>query len=213
MPIIARDSGGGEDFEPIPEDMHHVVCVSVVDIGTQPQGKSPFPSRRKVLIQWEFPELMVEYEKDGVKEKNTRVLGERYTLSLSSKANLRHDLDAWRGVPFTEDDLQGWDLKNVLGANGLMTVMHEERNGKVYANMKAITRLHKSMSKVEPFRPRLYFTINDVPKSATSVPWPSIMPEWMRSLVMQSAEYQERFGGYDPGNGEPPPPDDDDIPF
>lgn len=219
MPIIARDSGGA-DREPIPADVHHAVCVGVVDIGTQPQGNSKYTPKPKVMIQWELPECRRQYEKDGKEYDVPDMISKPYTNSLNEKANLRKDLDAWRGRPFTEDELDGFDLVNIIGVNCLLQIVHRKVGDKTYANIASIMKLPKRDTPVKPERSTLYFTLEDVPEGSTSVPWPEEMPDWLRDKIMASEEYQERFGEYDPGNGEPPPhgdsdfpEDEDDIPF
>jgi hypothetical protein len=39
-----------------------------------------------------------------------------YTLSWSEKANLRLDLQSWRGKPFTQEEMRRFDLETILGA-------------------------------------------------------------------------------------------------
>lgn len=88
------------------------------------------------------------------KEGNRRFLvSQWYTLSLHEKANLRKDLDAWRGKSFTDEDLkEGFDVEKLVGAPCLLNVTQSksEKNGKVYANVSSIMPLPRGMSKIAP---------------------------------------------------------------
>ena len=103
----------------------------------------------------------------------------------------------------------------MLGANGLLTVVHNESNGSVYANVGGMGPLMKGMQKRTPKTPLMYFTLSDIP-DGDAVAWPEQMPEWVREAIRKSQEYQARFEGHESHEA---PHDhatgfgDDDIPF
>jgi hypothetical protein len=188
MAIIAKDKGG-EDFAPIPAAMHHAVCYGVVDIGTQPSNNPKFPPRRKVIFTWEIPGILIEVEKDGVTKQLPRSISERFTLSLSTKSNLRPMLEGWRGRAFTEEELDGFDIQKVAGANCLLNIVHERKNDKTYANVGGVNPLMKEMAKIKPVNPLLLFSLDDFKGKIT---FPTTMPAWIQGLIMQSDEYIAR---------------------
>lgn len=62
-----------------------------------------------------------------------------YTVSLNEKANLRKDLEKWRGRKFSADELNGFDLESVIGAPAMLNIVHNEGDeGQVYANVNGI---------------------------------------------------------------------------
>jgi hypothetical protein len=62
-----------------------------------------------------------------------------YTLSWSEKANLRLDLQSWRGKAFTQEEMRKFDLKNVLGAWCMLNVIERAgQNGKTYSNVDSV---------------------------------------------------------------------------
>jgi hypothetical protein len=217
MSLIAKDKPQGADFAPIPAGMHHAVCYGVIDIGTQPQTGN-FPARRKVLIMWEVPHELVEIEKDGIKKKMPRAISEKYTLSLSEKGNLRPMLQSWRGRPFTKEELDGFDLKNLVGANCFLNLIHQNGRGdkasRVYANVSSVNPLAKGMPKLKPLNETVIFSMDDFNGPITI---PMNIPEWINALIVQSKEFQEKAVT----NPTVPPPHtgeaaggmDDDIPF
>ena len=138
MPIIAKGSSG--KFEPCPAGVQQAVCVDIVDHGTQP---TPWGDKWKVDVRWQTAERMA----DG----SPYLVNKRYTLSLNEKANLRHDLEAWRGRPFTEAEVMGFDLEKLIGVNCLLNVVHKAgAKGGTFANVVSIMPLAKGMTPIAP---------------------------------------------------------------
>lgn len=138
MPIMI-DQGSAKEFIPCPSGTHQAVCVDVVDLGSMPTNFGP---KRKVKIVWQINEPMENGNRFSVQS--------RYTASLNEKATLRRDLEAWRGRPFSEEELKGFDIEKLLGANCLLSVVHVEKGDQVYANVKSIAPLMKGMPKIAP---------------------------------------------------------------
>lgn len=141
MPLIAT-AGDSKTFTPAPEGTHQAVCVDVIDKGLLPNRFKEGTFQHKVDLAWQIDEL----RDDGKRF----LVFKRYTLSLNEKANLRHDLESWRGRPFTEDELRGFDVESVIGANGLVNVQHNTRGEKTYANVKTVMALPKGMQRMFP---------------------------------------------------------------
>jgi hypothetical protein len=139
MATYASDTGGGKDFDPVPEGSHLAVCDMFVDLGMQ---DSHFGAKHKIYLRWQIPALRLSYEKDGEKIEGPMSIGATYTLSLSEKSNLRPILQAWRGRAFTPDELKKFDVTTVLGAPCMITVTHEpKKDGGVYANVASVAKL------------------------------------------------------------------------
>ncbi len=139
-----------KQFELTPQGNHVAVCYRVIDFGTQRvewQGKEKF--QRKVLISWEIPD---EKMADG----RPFTIGQKFTWSMSEKANLRAVLESWRGKAFTDADFgpQGFDIMNVIGVGCMLNVVHESKNGKTYANIASVAKLPKGMTAPGPTNPR-----------------------------------------------------------
>ena len=131
MALIAR---GGGDFKPAPEGLHEAVCVDVVDKGVKENSFGG--SAHKISIVWEINSLM----DDG---RNFTV-SNWYTLSLHPKANLHKVLKAWRGKPFTPEELNGFDLEKVIGAPCRVVVEHSEKEGRTYANVTTVMKADRN---------------------------------------------------------------------
>jgi hypothetical protein len=144
--IIAKASEG-QNYAPAPEGTHQAVCVDVIDKGMVESsfldGNGNKKMQHKIEIVWQIDEL----RDDGKRFQ----LYKRYTLSLNEKATLRHDLESWRGKPFTRDEEMGFDVETVIGANCLINVQHKPGTkdpNKVFANVVSIMPLLKGMKKI-----------------------------------------------------------------
>ena len=61
MGLMATEGGSGGDFTPAPEGTHIGRCVKVIDLGTQP-GSQMYPDpKHKVMVAWELPSELHEY--------------------------------------------------------------------------------------------------------------------------------------------------------
>jgi len=141
MPIIAT-AGDSKSYTPAPEGTHQAVCVDVIDIGLKPNQYREGAQQHKIDIAWQIDET----RDDGKRH----VLYKRYTLSLNEKATLRHDLESWRGKPFTRDEEMGFDVESVIGANCLINVQHKKAadGSKTFANVVSVMPLIKGMVKL-----------------------------------------------------------------
>lgn len=134
MPLIVKESDG--NFEPAPPGLHEAVCVDVVDLGMV-DGK--FGPKRKLKLIWQL------------KTKNKT--GERfqarasYTQSLFKEANLRKHLESWRGRSFTPEEVKGFDVEKLIGANCQLSLKHEvSQQGRTYAKVTAVLPANKGQA-------------------------------------------------------------------
>jgi len=127
----------GSDFQPAPDGVHNAVCVDVVDLGIV---DSAFGKKHKLKIVWEIGEKM----DDG----RPFIAQKRYTVSLHEKSTLAKDLKNWRGKPFTPEELKGFDIEKVIGVPCQLVIVHDEKEGAVYANIQTI--LKAATPRLEP---------------------------------------------------------------
>lgn len=146
MPLMAS-ANDSKTFTPAPAGVHTAVCVDVIDLGLV---KSAFPDEKTGADKWQH-KVNVVWQIDEKRDDGKRFqLYKRYTLSLHEKAALRHDLESWRGRPFTFDELAGFDVEKLVGANCLVNVQHKKSadGTRTYANVVAIMPLAKGMPKL-----------------------------------------------------------------
>lgn len=131
-----KDTGGGDFVQASPGN-HPARCIRIIDVGTQEGEYAGKPTyRRQIVLMWELPNELVEVKG----EQKPAIVSKWYTASLSEKAKIRADLESWRGRPFTQEELMGFEVKNVLDKCCLVNVVHSEK-GK--AKVTAVTALPK----------------------------------------------------------------------
>ena len=200
MAIYASDKGGG-DFKPVPADVHDAVCIWMVDLGVQPGGI--YAPKHQVYIKWEIPGERIEYEKDGVKHEGPMTIGNFYTVSLSEKANLRSDLEGWRGKPFTKDELAKFDVTAVVGKPCRLVVEHKtKQDGRTVAFVKSVIRAKNVLT------PEGETIIFDGDHTDTL----SKLPDWLKEKIANQVKPESR-DEVDERIAPASDPFEDDIPF
>lgn len=196
-----KDNGGG-DFEQPPVGTHVARCVKIIDIGTQKgeyQGKATF--KRQVIIGWELPNALIT---EGDYAGKPFAVSKFYTTSLSEKANLRKDLQNWRGRDFTPQELMGFDPRNILG-KCCMVSLTENDKGKV--RVTGVMALPKGLQVPDQINPAIYFSLE--PDEYNKAVFDELSDGY-KKMIQVSPEFQELLH---PSPAKRVEDLDDDIPF
>tara|TARA_R110000868_G_scaffold75901_3_gene218656 strand:+ start:404 stop:1006 length:603 start_codon:yes stop_codon:yes gene_type:complete len=173
------DNGGG-NFEQPPAGTHMARCIKVIDLGTQKgeyQGKAT--SKRQCIIGFELPEeLMTEGDYAGQPFVTSRF----YTVSLGEKANLRKDLENWRGRAFTKEELGGFESKNILGKPCMLSLTPSDK-GKV--RITGIMASPKGSKLPPAINELVYFSLDEFDAGVFER-----LSEGIKKMVVQSPEYK-----------------------
>lgn len=164
--MIISDSGNS-GYEQLEEGMYPAIAVLIAGVGTQ---KTPFKNedgtdkiQRKMVVQWET-------------EKGT--IAKEYTVSLNEKANLRKDLESWRGKRFSDEELKGFDMTTLLGKGCTIQVMHNDNGYAKVANVLPVTDKNFKAKKT----PVLYDIENEDKNLFAE------LPTWIQKKVNESLE-------------------------
>jgi hypothetical protein len=185
MPIIATSSGT-KSFEPVEAGNHPARCISMVHIGTikeNIQGKDK--ELNKVRLTFELPtETKVFKEGEG---EQPYIVSKEYTLSLSDKANLRRDLESWRGKAFTEDEAKNFDICKLLGVPCMLNIIHKvsKSSGNTYAVISSISKMPKGFNCPDQVNPSFEFSVLEFDKAKFDG-----LPEFIRDMITASKEYK-----------------------
>jgi len=201
MSLVARQ---GNSIDPIEAGNHHGICVAVIDLGTQYNDRFQ-KEQPKVMITWELIDFPIESDNsDGF-----RLISREYTAVLSEKSNLYADLISWRGRDFTPEELEGFNIKNVLGANCLVNVVNIAKNNKTYSNVTAVAKLPKGMTA----KKGTYQLIYDMDEDVEAIP--EGVPDWIKEKIKKSREWIAAVNpqDYDEPAVTDTDVDDSDIPF
>jgi hypothetical protein len=198
---VNAGSGGGGDFEQCPPGSFAARCYQIIDLGHQTfEWKGEAKVAPKVRITWELNEMM----QDG----RPFSISKEYTASIGDKANLRKDLEAWRGRPFSAEELRNFSLENVLGAPCLLGVVHKpsKDGSKVYANVGSVMALPKGMAAPELVNPAVKFDIGEFDQDIFNS-----LSSYVQKKILMSKELEE--GGIPQAKEVEPEIDDETVPF
>ena len=137
MSMIVKSEGNSiiPQLEP---GVYTGIASAIIDLGIQ--ENSMFGNKqRKAIIVWNIVGETVTVND----EELPRVMSKEYTMSLGDKSTLRKDLEAWRGKAFSQEELQGFDLENILNTACQLQVNEQEKNGRTYTNIASIMALPK----------------------------------------------------------------------
>ena len=210
MGLVIKMSDGKER-ELHPEGDHDALLYQLVELGTQPNNYGP--DKRRLSIGWELPGLAPFETDEGVKKP--KCFWQGYNLpeegrGLHPKSNLRKMLTKWRSREFSTEEMEGFELKTILGKACIIRIEHEvnDNTGKLYQKLMSVRKWPKDKEVPELQNELQFFSFQD------DMDVPGNLPEWMRKAIMESYEYQHR--GEELGAAPYPsemPADDSDIPF
>jgi len=178
--MVAKESTG-VSIEKLENGVYTAISSMIIDLGNQVSEKYQ-KTQRKFMMIWTV--LGEDVEING--QKLPRTISKEYGFSLGDKSNLRKDLQAWRGQPFTSDELQGFNILNVLNKACQLQIIKEEKNGNTYNNISSIMALPKGTT-VEGLEDTCHFDIED---ESTWNNWYRI-PTWIQEKIKKAENYVE----------------------
>lgn len=170
---MSRWTDTGSDFEQAPTGTFAARCIRVIELGTQ---TSQYGTKRKTILTWELPTELMDNGKPFI-------ISRFYTASLNEKAILRQDLEAWRGKTFTEQELAGFDQRQILGKPCLITTIEEEGKTKV----KSVSALLKGVEVPPQVNESLFYDVDAHDESAFAK-----LSSKIQDMIKSSKEWQER---------------------
>tara|TARA_R110002020_G_scaffold328548_2_gene544470 strand:- start:495 stop:1109 length:615 start_codon:yes stop_codon:yes gene_type:complete len=186
MAIIAKSKGNTErTLAPIGN--HLARCVKMIHIGTAEETiQGTVKKLNKVKLSWELPdETHVFKEENGAEPF---MVSKEYTLSMSDRANLRKDLESWRGKGFTEKQAEEFDITVLLGIPCMINVIHKtaKSSGNNYVVVSGITPLPKRVECPEQVIQSFEFNYDDKFENFEQ------LDEWTQNKIKETDEYKEK---------------------
>ena len=173
--------------EIVPSGTHVARCYSMIHIGTiqwEYQGEQKFAN--KVRLTFELPNELRDF---GGEEK-PMVISKEYTLSLHEKSNLRKDLEIWRGNALTKNDLNNFDITDLIGKDCMISVLHKvSASGNDYAQIGNVNAIGKGVSCPKQINKSFIFNYEDNFNSD----WLDQQPEWIRDQIKSSDEFENKM--------------------
>lgn len=180
MSMIAKESGSA-NIERLEGGVYTAVSSAIIDIGMQTNEKFA-KTQRKFMMIWNI--VGEEIEING--EMKPRTISKEYSFSLNEKSILRKDLQAWRGKAFTDEELQGFNILNVLNVPCQLQILLEEKNGNKYNNIASIMALPKG-SDIAGISDTFHLDLED---DTTWSNWGKV-PAWIQDKIKKASNYTE----------------------
>lgn len=194
---LPKNEGG--NFEQTPAGTFMARCYRFIDLGSHEQtyqGESK-GLKRLVMIGFELPtELMSEGEWAG----KPFTIHKRYTWSTHEKANMRKDLESWRGAKFNDSDFGpgGFDVRNLLGVPATLTIVHSENDGKNYSNIASIGKAMKGISLPDAINAPIYFSLDPTRYDREVF---EAFSDKLKTFIAESPEHKAIINPKSSGNG------------
>jgi hypothetical protein len=168
-------TANNKEFEPCPEYTGKAVCVDVT------------PLRKQQSQYGERDVFKIVFEANSEREDGLRhcVWSTNFTPTLNEKSSLRKFLRGWFGRDLSTAELEDFDTETLLGKPAQLVVVHEHKDGKIYANIAACTPDKSG----DPLKPSGKFVRS---KDRNTSPQPS--PD--RAGQANGGEGAARQGGY-----------------
>jgi len=211
MGLTAKENGESKQ-RILPETGIHLArCIQVIDLGTV-YNEMYEKNVHKIRIAWELPNL--EHVFDESKGSQSFIVGKEYTLSLAEKANLRKDLAGWRSRDFTEKELAGFDVFDVLGHPCMVNLIHKtSAKGKQYEYVDAVTPPMKGLQIPDQKNSSLTLSFEDAEKDLDTFNHSmGLLPNFLQDRIKESKEWDILMANIG-AEAEKPASDDDTMPF
>jgi hypothetical protein len=173
--------------ELIPAGNYIARCYNMIHIGTVTEDVMGQPKTlNKVRITWELPTELRVF--DPAKGEQPMVISKEFTLSMHEKANLRKDLESWRGKQFTEEQAKSFDITRLLGVACMLNIIHKiSKTGVPYATISNISSIPKGLECPKQVNPTFEWNYEDH--------WDEItlqeFPDFIKDKIKTSEEYRK----------------------
>lgn len=188
--LTVKDDGG--NYEKPPEGGHAAVCADVIDLGYR-FARNFGKIEHKCALVFQLGQVS---EKTGERFE----IAQTFTVNFGEKANLRKFLSQWRGKSYSDDEAKtGAPLHKLEGQPAYITIEHQKKGDKTYANIIGIVKLPMGLPILE---------VENYKRS----------DRWKKGTLNDAEAERAKFLGEQPEQpphpaDEPPPIDDDDLPF
>jgi hypothetical protein len=92
------------------------------------------------------------------------------------------------GASLYDEEAYGLDIESLLGRECLLTVVHEERNGNIYANILSASALPKGMVAPDMVNEPKFISVDTSPEEEITA-----LPEFLKTKMYASEEWAGRL--------------------
>jgi len=163
-------------------------CYRMVEIGTcDEEFLGVKKQMHKVRIGWELPtELKIFNPEKG---EQPCVIDKEYTLSLADKANLKKDLQSWRGKAFTDEEAEAFDITKLLGVSCMLNIIHVQGKKdptKTYQAIGSVSPMPKGLLCPPQVNETFVFDFENFDEMKFNT-----LPDFLKEQIAKTPEYKE----------------------
>jgi len=195
-----------QEFRKIEPGSYLGRCFSIIDLGHQTvnfieNGQPSAKQQHKAMISFE----LFGEDSNGPLEIDGKplVINKKYTFSMNEAARLRLDIESWKGKKLVKGVDLPFDMKAMLDKWAMVNVVHNQWNGKTYANLDALSQVPSMIVKAgfpKTHNEIVLFDLKKYTKDSFEKLWP-----WVQDIIKKSAEWSNSV--------DQNPIVDDDVPF
>lgn len=164
---------------PVEPGVYMAVCVGFIDLGEQYSEMFKSYSNKGMYV-WELPGETVEI--DG--EQKPRQLSKEFTISGSSKSNLRKFIESWNGKSYGDDEFMDFDLFDQVGKPCQLNVVLNET--KEYANVDNLMPIPRGFPAPTTNTEQIRWDMDKWDDAVFEK-----LPEWIQDKIKKSTQYQK----------------------
>lgn len=164
---------------PVEAGVYMAVCIGLIDLGEQYSEKFKNYSY-KVMYVWELPGETIEI--DG--EQKPRQLSKEFTMSGSSKGNLRKFIESWNGKSYSDEEFMEFDVFDQVGKACQLNVVLNET--KEYANVDNLMPIPKGFPAPTTNTEYIKWDMDAWDDDVFAK-----LPEWIQEKIKKSTQYQK----------------------
>lgn len=188
MALNAKNApGGGMKIDPVDPGTYPAYVVQVIDLGLQPQpdyqGQKKDPAH-KIMVTYEFADEFLKDEDGQDQEDKPRWLSETFALynleSEKAKSTARY-----LAIDPTKKHDGNWP--DLLGTPVFVTIVHNEKKGKVYENIASVAPMREKDVKrfTGPVNEPKFFDLDEPDMEVFLA-----LPKWVKELVQANLNFE-----------------------
>jgi len=210
---VAAPKGG--NYTPPPAGNHLARCYRIIDLGTQKvEWKGQVKAQKQLQVVWELHGEDADGKPMVMEDGRPLVASRKFTASLGDKAKLKEFLVSWRGRAFTDDELMGFSLQNILDKWCMINITHTQKGDKTYANVTGVSAVPAAIKKAglpEGINTCVMFDIDNPDMELFDT-----FSDYLKEMIVSSPEWRMREGKdeqFEQPKKKPMDDDGDNIPF
>lgn len=164
---------------PVEPGVYMAVCIGFIDLGEQYSEMFKSHSNKGMYV-WELPGETIEI--DG--EQKPRQLSKEFTISSSSKSNLRKFIESWNGKSYSDDEFLDFDLFDQIGKPCQLNVVLNE--SKEYSNVDNIMPIPRGFPAPTSDTKQVRWDMEQWDDAVFAE-----LPEWIQDKIKKSTQYQK----------------------